>query len=118
MCVWCREVKDKLSERCKEQVIRTQIDASKDFKVDAMLNELCTADAEVLCMGVSNKDGEMQECLRGKRAQLSWDCQEELFRQEVVWCLNCIFYFQWHPFLRCFRRNAIVVRWKMLTTYA
>jgi hypothetical protein len=48
-----------------------------------MLNELCTADAEVLCEGVPNKDGKVQACLRGKRAQLSWDCQEELFRQEV-----------------------------------
>ena len=78
-----REVKDKLTEKCKEEVTRTQIDASKDFKVDAMLNELCTADAEALCEGVPNKDGKVQECLRGKRAQLSWDCQEELFRQEV-----------------------------------
>lgn len=78
-----REVKDKLTEKCKEEVTRTQIDASKNFKVDAMLNELCTADAEALCAGIPNKDGAVQDCLRGKRAQLSWDCQEELFRQEV-----------------------------------
>lgn len=25
----------------------------------------------------------MQECLKDHRAALSWDCQEELFRQEV-----------------------------------
>lgn len=78
-----REVKEKLTEKCREEVTRTQIDASKDYKVDAMLNELCTADAEVLCKDVVNKDGQVQQCLRGKRAQLSWDCQEELFRQEV-----------------------------------
>lgn len=78
-----REVKDKLTEKCKEEVTRTQIDSSKDFKIDAMLNELCTADAEALCAGTPNKDGAVQDCLRGKRAQLSWDCQEELFRQEV-----------------------------------
>ena len=76
-------MKDKLTEKCKEEVTRTQIDSSKDFKIDAMLNELCTADAEALCAGTPNKDGAVQDCLRGKRAQLSWDCQEELFRQEV-----------------------------------
>ena len=27
--------------------------------------------------------GKVQECLAGKRALLSWDCQEQLFRQKV-----------------------------------
>jgi Golgi apparatus protein 1 len=53
-----------------------------------MLNELCTADAELLCVGVPSTDGKVQECLREKRAQLSWDCQEELFRQEVRYLEN------------------------------
>lgn len=51
--------------------------------MDAMLHELCEDDAKVLCEGVKEGDGRVQECLRKKRAQLSWDCQEELFRKEV-----------------------------------
>jgi Golgi apparatus protein 1 len=48
-----------------------------------MLHELCEDDAKVLCDGVKEGEGRVQECLRKKRPQLSWDCQEELFRKEV-----------------------------------
>lgn len=51
--------------------------------MDAMLNELCSADAAKLCDDVVPGEGRVQECLRTKRDSLSWDCQEELFRQEV-----------------------------------
>lgn len=78
-----REVKDKLADVCQREVLRTQLSAAKDFKLDAMLNELCSADAEKLCNDVTPGEGRVQECLRTKRDQLSWDCQEELFRQEV-----------------------------------
>jgi Golgi apparatus protein 1 len=64
-------------------VLRTQLAAAQDFKLDAMLNELCTSDAEKLCADVEPGEGRTQVCLRAKRQQLSWDCQEELFRQEV-----------------------------------
>ena len=57
--------------------------ASKDYATDAMLHELCEDDAKVLCDGVKEGEGRVQECLRKKRPQLSWDCQEELFRKEV-----------------------------------
>ena len=78
-----REVKDKLSDVCQHEVLRTQLAAAKDFKLDAMMNELCSADAEKLCNDVNPGEGRVQECLRTHRDQLSWDCQEELFRQEV-----------------------------------
>lgn len=64
-------------------MLRTQLAAAADFKLDAMLSELCNADAEKLCKDVEPGEGRVQACLRGKRPQLSWDCQEELFRQEV-----------------------------------
>jgi len=78
-----REVQDKLTPMCSAEVLRTEVEAAKDFKVDAMLSELCSADAELLCKDVPPGEGAVQYCLRSKRAQLSWDCQEELFRQEV-----------------------------------
>ena len=40
-------------------------------------------DAKSQCANVDPHEGKMQECLREHRALLSWDCQEELFRQEV-----------------------------------
>ena len=39
--------------------------------------------AQVLCEDVKAGQGRVQACLRAKRPQLSWDCQEELFRKEV-----------------------------------
>jgi len=78
-----REVKDKLSDVCQAEVTRTQLGGAKDFKIDAMLNELCSADAEKVCNDVTPGEGRVQECLRQHRDALSWDCQEELFRQEV-----------------------------------
>jgi len=78
-----REVEEKLTPACKDEVFKQKQEASKDFVADAMLNELCTDDAAALCDGVEPGGGRVQECLRKKRAQLSWDCQEELFRKEV-----------------------------------
>jgi len=78
-----REVDEKLAPACKAEIFVTKVEASKDFTADAMLNELCTDDAQALCEGVEPGGGRQQDCLRKKRAQLSWDCQEELFRQEV-----------------------------------
>lgn len=40
-------------------------------------------DAESLCKGTGSNGGEMQECLAKHRSLLSWECQEQLFRQEV-----------------------------------
>lgn len=78
-----REVKDKLSETCKEEITMTQLEAAEDMAMDVMLSEMCQKDADTLCSDVKPGGGRIQECLRDKRASLSWDCQEELFRQEV-----------------------------------
>jgi len=78
-----REVKDEISQACASEVFRTMMEGAEDFRNDAMLYELCVGDAETLCSTVEPGGGRVQDCLRGKRAQLSWDCQEELFRQEV-----------------------------------
>ncbi len=76
-------MKDQLGEGCAKEVLRTQLEAAADFKADAMLNELCTPDAERLCADVPAGEGRVQACLREQRPALSWECQEELFRQEV-----------------------------------
>eukprot|EP00958_Prasinococcus_capsulatus_P008020 scaffold751_cov395-Prasinococcus_capsulatus_cf.AAC.27 len=78
-----REVKDDLTDVCKAQVFRTEEEAAADFATDAALHEKCQPDADALCKDVRPGEGRIQACLRQKRASLSWDCQEELFRSEV-----------------------------------
>ena len=78
-----RTHKKDLTEACDAQVFRTMEQAADDFKLDAALNEKCSPDAEALCADVEEGEGRIQACLRKRKASLSWDCQEELFRQEV-----------------------------------
>ncbi|KAG1660746.1 hypothetical protein FOA52_010620 [Chlamydomonas sp. UWO 241] len=78
-----RDVIDDLSVKCKKQVFQTQKDAAEDFRADPMLYEACKDDAAKLCADVKNGGGRVQGCLRDKRLQLSWSCEEQLFRQEM-----------------------------------
>ena len=78
-----RTHKKDLTEACDAQVFRTMEQAADDFKLDAALNEKCSPDAEALCADVEEGEGRIQACLRKRKASLSGDCQEELFRQEV-----------------------------------
>ena len=41
------------------------------------------ADVKSSCPEAKPEAGEVQECLASHRPLLSWDCQEQLFRQEV-----------------------------------
>ena len=58
-------------------------------KEDAIWNNSETAvfflqtDANSQCAKVQPHGGKMQTCLKEHRALLTWDCQEQLFRQEV-----------------------------------
>ncbi|KAK9838535.1 hypothetical protein WJX81_005974 [Elliptochloris bilobata] len=78
-----RELKDQVSQPCKDQVFETQVEAAKDYRVDADLHAACEADAKKLCADVNPGEGRVQDCLRDKAVRVSGECQEELFRQEV-----------------------------------
>eukprot|EP00884_Botryococcus_braunii_P009911 jgi/Botrbrau1/18921/Bobra.177_2s0075.1 len=78
-----REHKDGLSKPCSEEVFKTQLEAAKDFRTDADMYAACDPDAKTLCADVKPGEGRIQACLRDRPAKLSWECQEELFRQEV-----------------------------------
>ncbi len=41
------------------------------------------ADVKASCKDAKADEGGVQECLAKNRPSLSWDCQEQLFRQEV-----------------------------------
>ena len=55
--------------------------AAKDYRTDADLHAACELDAKQLCAGVQPGEGRVQDCLRDKAVSVSWECQEELFRQ-------------------------------------
>ena len=40
-------------------------------------------DVKTTCKDAKADEGAVQECLAQHRPALSWDCQEQLFRQEV-----------------------------------
>ena len=40
-------------------------------------------DVKTTCKDAKADEGQVQECLAQHRPALSWDCQEQLFRQEV-----------------------------------
>lgn len=78
-----RDIKKKLSPKCEREVFKVQHDAAIDFRADPLLFEACQKDADTLCKGVKFGGGRVQACLRDKRMQLSWACEEQLFRQEM-----------------------------------
>ncbi|GLI58992.1 hypothetical protein VaNZ11_000814 [Volvox africanus] len=78
-----RDVKAQVSKSCKQQLFKVMLEAAIDIRADPMLYEACKEDSESLCKGVKNGGGRIQACLRDKRMQLSWACEEQLFRQEM-----------------------------------
>ncbi|KAG2452551.1 hypothetical protein HYH02_002788 [Chlamydomonas schloesseri] len=78
-----RDVKSQVSKPCKQQLFKVMLEAAIDIRADPMLYEACKEDTETLCKGVKNGGGRIQACLRDKRMQLSWACEEQLFRQEM-----------------------------------
>eukprot|EP00197_Chlamydomonas_leiostraca_P010927 CAMPEP_0202884756 /NCGR_PEP_ID=MMETSP1391-20130828/41312_1 /ASSEMBLY_ACC=CAM_ASM_000867 /TAXON_ID=1034604 /ORGANISM="Chlamydomonas leiostraca, Strain SAG 11-49" /LENGTH=982 /DNA_ID=CAMNT_0049567983 /DNA_START=167 /DNA_END=3115 /DNA_ORIENTATION=+ len=78
-----RDVKNQVSKNCKVQLFKVQLDAAQDMRADPLLWEACKDDSENLCKDTKPGGGRMQACLRDKRMQLSWACEEQLFRQEM-----------------------------------
>lgn len=78
-----REIKDQLAPACGKEIYKLQREAADDFRADPQLYEACKGDAETLCQGVKFGGGRVQACLRSKRMQLAWACEEQLFRQEL-----------------------------------
>jgi len=78
-----RDVKERVAPACKKELFKVQKDAAEDYRADPQLYEACKDDAANLCKDVKNGGGRVQACLRDKRMQLSWTCEEQLFRQEM-----------------------------------
>ncbi|CAI7919345.1 unnamed protein product, partial [Closterium sp. NIES-53] len=82
-------------DACLAEVLRHHMEPADDFVMDPQLRELCSGEADRLCKGVEPGEGRVQNCdvglwwcdcavvQREHRTKLAWDCQAELFRQEV-----------------------------------
>eukprot|EP01023_Acetabularia_acetabulum_P062960 TRINITY_DN783_c0_g2_i1.p1 TRINITY_DN783_c0_g2~~TRINITY_DN783_c0_g2_i1.p1 ORF type:complete len:858 (-),score=205.30 TRINITY_DN783_c0_g2_i1:1114-3687(-) len=81
VCLFQR--KAQVSDACAEEITLLQEEATQDYRVDPQLKKFCEKDAEQFCAGVEPGSGEVQKCLREKINTISWDCREELERQEV-----------------------------------
>ncbi|GAX78146.1 hypothetical protein CEUSTIGMA_g5588.t1 [Chlamydomonas eustigma] len=78
-----RDIKSSLAPSCQKELFKVQKDAAEDFRSDVQLGEACKDDAANLCKDVKKGGGRVQACLRDHRLQLTWLCEEQLFRQEA-----------------------------------
>eukprot|EP01025_Chloroclados_australasicus_P015793 TRINITY_DN17633_c0_g1_i1.p1 TRINITY_DN17633_c0_g1~~TRINITY_DN17633_c0_g1_i1.p1 ORF type:complete len:858 (-),score=130.26 TRINITY_DN17633_c0_g1_i1:623-3196(-) len=78
-----RQRKSQVSDACAEEITLLQEEATQDYRVDPQLKKYCEEDAKKFCESVEAGDGGVQKCLREKITTISWDCREELERQEV-----------------------------------
>ena len=71
--------------------MQQEVDRAEDLCMPDILLQMCVehklhhlqADVKTSCPNAKPEAGEVQECLASHRPLLSWDCQEQLFRQEV-----------------------------------
>lgn len=80
-CLWSE--REQLSGNCSVEVLMKQQLAAQDYRVDPYLREACQADIEAHCNGTKPERGGVQQCLLQGQALVSWECQNEVFRQEV-----------------------------------
>ena len=52
-----------MSEGCKEELFRVELEAASDYRTDFELNKYCQADAKEYCADVEPGDGRVQDCL-------------------------------------------------------
>eukprot|EP00798_Chlamydomonas_sp_ICE-L_P012178 gene12178-15298_t len=80
-----RATKSKLTTpACKAEVFRNQIESIEDYRTDYKLNAACSDDIANLCSDVEPGMTRELQCLALKRIQVSWECQDEMFKNAKV----------------------------------
>uniref|UniRef100_A0A7R9V0N1 Golgi apparatus protein 1 n=1 Tax=Chlamydomonas euryale TaxID=1486919 RepID=A0A7R9V0N1_9CHLO len=77
-----RAKKNKMGAGCKKEIFRTQQDVVEDYRFDYKLYARCKADVSSLCPDVEPGSGGELDCLESKRQHVSWECQDQMFREE------------------------------------
>ena len=78
-----REAKDDLTPACATVVSQRQADAAAVWSADAELAAACEGDVAELCSDAGDAPGAVGACLRVKPGRLTWECRDEVFRQDV-----------------------------------
>ena len=61
----CRDEKENLSAKCKDEIFKTQLEGAQDYRTDADLHLACESDAKKICKDVKPGEGRVQDCLVG-----------------------------------------------------
>jgi len=78
------EHKDEIKEpNCKSAVHQVVKEEAEDIQLNAFEQSVCAADEQKFCKTVTPGSGRMHECLRKHEAELSAECREEEFKEEV-----------------------------------
>lgn len=93
-----REIKAKVSPKCKEQLFKLQQASARDFRADPAMREYCAADAEKLCAGVKEGGGRKQACLVSFSLQFvaSWLAACSLCQTAAVAATRGLLASAWH----------------------
>ncbi|XP_054162657.1 Golgi apparatus protein 1-like [Oppia nitens] len=77
---------DKLSTKCKHQILRIAELQSDDFHLDRGLYFACRDDREKFCHRIESGDGRVYRCLMKHKLEkdLSHNCREKLFQREML----------------------------------
>ena len=73
----------KLAPSCAAVVKARQEDAAAEWGADAELAAACDVDVKSLCAAAGPGAGAVGECLRSNEGRLSWECRDQVFRQDV-----------------------------------
>ena len=52
-----------MSEKCKEELFRVELEAADDYRTDFEMNKYCQEDAKHACPDVEPGEGRVQDCL-------------------------------------------------------
>ena len=63
MNVEIQKFKDKLGEKCKDEIFAEQVEEAEDLREDAELSSKCAADITKFCKDVNPGEGRVRECL-------------------------------------------------------
>ena len=69
---------------CRKQLRFELVQMNENIKLDPALAQACQDDANTLCQGVKSGKGQILECLRSKRSELSKDCASKLFKRDEI----------------------------------
>lgn len=65
-----REIKPKLSSKCRDHITRAQLAAAQDYRIDAQVHDFCKMDAYKHCKDVEAGSGRVNACLRENRDEV------------------------------------------------